>query len=169
MTDKPDLRAIRGGKPTKTSDIPKELQKYMEIVAQQCMMFLSTCYPEVAATDPERIRNAALAAARDIHALQPMMAVFTPEGRRRFVKMRFALTRPSPIHGAPDPVGIGFEPPVDLSLCTETDQTMQCLTTHAYLLSDVARALLYFHGYQLTFGLYERAPDPATDTTSEPA
>jgi hypothetical protein len=155
--DKPDLRVVNGGK-TDAAKIPKELVQYMQIVAQQCAGLLVNMYPEVAATNPKRIENAANAAARDIQALQTMMAVFTPEGRDKYAKMRFALDRPSPIHGVPAGDPISFEPPIDLGQCTTVDDSIKCMTTLAFLLSDGARALAYFHGYRLKFGLYERAP-----------
>lgn len=157
--DKPDLRVVNGGRKSSTA-IPPEMQQYMNMVAEQCAQFLASCYPEVAATDSKRIIASARAAARDIHALQPMMEIFTPAGRERFSKLRFGIERPSPIVGAAPTQPIGFEPPADIGKCTSMDDALKCATTCAFLLSDAGRALLYFHGYRLRFGLYENAAKP---------
>lgn len=101
--------------------------------------------------DVQRGHKAATHAARDLIALGPMLEQFTPEGRQKVWEV--ALIRvPDIIGGAPE-VLVAAGVKLDRGTWKNNNAPMFGATVLALATSPVARAFLYYEGYELRFRL----------------
>ncbi len=107
----------------------------------------------------QRGQKAALHAANDLIALSPMLEQFTPEGRQKVWEV--ALIRSSDIIGSNPEVLVASGVKLDRGAWRDNSAPMFGATVLALATSPIARAFLYYEGYELRFRLVTVAEKPA--------
>lgn len=125
------------------------LRRVMVTVGQGVFRELLREYPEIAATDLDRIKMAATAAAQDIRVLQE----FFPSVRIETDVPRWGvrITRVSALAGTPPTVLGSFGAPRRIEDCINTDEVVMSSTIYGLTTNHLQRAILYLHGYRLTW------------------
>ena len=101
--------------------------------------------------DLARAQRAALKSAQDVFALAPMLEQFTPAGRQKVWEVAL-LRMPDIIGGAPE-VLVAAGVKLDRSAWQGGNAAMFAATALALATSPIARAFLYYEGYELRFRL----------------
>jgi len=103
--------------------------------------------------DVERGKHAASHAATDVLALAPLLEQFTPEGRHKI--WQIALIRMSDIIGSKPEVLVEAGVRLEREAWRDANAPMFGATILALATSPIARAFLYYEGYELRFRLLD--------------
>lgn len=133
-------------------------QEMVQILAQQLFGGLRGAFG--LAFDIKRGQQAALRAANDLIGLAPMLEQLTPGGRQKVWCVE--LVRVSDIIGSDATVLVSAGVKLDRGAWRDNSAPMFAATVLALATSPIARAFLYYEGYELKFKLatvVERPPD----------
>lgn len=138
--------------------IDDQMKAVMKVVMEQVAHFLASLYPDVQKTNPARIIDAAQGAAADVPRFQPLLnAIMDPKSTH---VLRFELHRVGIINPKPEKL-VEFDSPGRIENCLSGNQVLTTTTLLSLLLNDAVRALLYFHGYRLNWGLLLQPQKPS--------
>lgn len=132
-------------------------QEMVQVLAQQILGVLRGAFG--LAFDVQRGQRAAAHAASDLLALSPMLEQFTPEGRQKVWCVD--LIRTTDIIGSEPEVIVSAGVKLDRAAWRDKSAPMFGATVLALATSPIARAFLYYEGYELRFKLatvVERPP-----------
>lgn len=133
------------------------LRRTMVAVGRGVFQELCREYPEIAATDLDRIKQAATAAAQDIRVIQDFFPIIKPNDVPRW---GVRILRESALAGTP-PTELGsFGAPRRIEDCVKTDEVIMSTTIFGLTTNHLQRALLYLHGYRIR---WIGGPAPAVD------
>lgn len=111
--------------------------------------------------DIKRAQQAALRAAQELLVLSPMLEQLTPEGRQKVWCVE--LIRTSDIIGGEPEVLVSAGVKLDRGAWKDKNAPMFGATVLALATSPLARAFLYYEGYELRFRLATVVERPPSD------
>jgi hypothetical protein len=135
--------------------IPAELQAHAKAISQQCLMGLQVLYPIEVAADKTRAVTAASMAATDMFQIcGPMFEAMTKK-KHEYEDASLTIVKPSSLVGGEDEQ-CGHYAHLDIGQAETLDDVLKATALHALLSSPTTRAILYWHGYRISFGLREK-------------